>query len=262
MSKKKDKENVVKDSKSITNLIKDNHAWIIAIVGILGVIILNIFRFVEYITGSAYFAYYGLDINLYKYYDQKFLYELCISIIFMCAIGSLMYCYKQISSNLKNKKIFNKENFYNLIIIIFSNLYLIFMVNVEFNMMAIIICLLSLIIIESIISYLTFRDKEKERIETITLKQEFINYIKFLPFAIIILIMCQFIRTYSSLSLKSEYRIIENNKVIVYSNNDYFLTLDCEIEGENLIIYKGTQMKIDNTNVYSRLESFKGVEIK
>ena len=258
----KKKKEKIKDSKTITELIKENYAWIIAVLGVFGVIILNIFRFVEYITGSAYFSYYGLDINLYKYYDQKFLYELCIYIIFMCAVGSLMYCYKQISYNFKNKIVFSRENFYNFIIIIFSNLYLIFMLKIEFNMMTIIICLLSLIIIESIISYFAFRDKKKESTETITLKQEFINYIKFLPFAIIILMMCQIIRIYSSLSIKSEYRIIEDNKVIVYSNNDYFLTLDCEKDGDNLVIYKGTQTKIDNTSVYSKLEKFKDVKIK
>lgn len=258
---KKRKEKI-KDSKTITELIKENYAWIIAVFGVLGVIILNIFRFVEYITGSAYFSYYGLDINLYKYYDQKFLYELCISIIFMCAVSSLMYCYKQISYNFKNKIVFSKENFYNFTIIIFSNLYLTFMLKIEFNIITIIICLLSLIIIESIISYFAFNDKKKEPTETITLKQEFINYVKFLPFAIIILMMCQIIRTYSSLSLKSEYRIIDGNKVIVYSNNDYFLTLDCEKDGDNLVIYKGTQTKIDNTSVYSKLEKFKDVTIK
>ena len=49
---KKRKEKI-KDSKNITELIKENYAWIIAVLGVLGVIILNIFRFVEYITGSA-----------------------------------------------------------------------------------------------------------------------------------------------------------------------------------------------------------------
>lgn len=258
----KRKKEEIKNSKTITELINENYSWIIAVVGVLGVILLNIFRFVEYVTGRAYFSYYGLDINLYKYYDQNFLYELCISIIFMCAVGSLMYCYKQISSSFKNNKIFSKENFSNLTIIVFSNLYLIFMINIEFNIMVIIIYLLILIIIESIMSCFAFKTQKKKSAEIITLKQEFINYLKFLPFAIIILIICQFVRIYSSLSLKSEYRIIENNKVIVYSNNDYFLTLDCEINEENLIIYKGTQAKIDSTNVYSKLENFKDVKIK
>lgn len=262
MSNKKKEENVAKESSTITELIKDNYAWVIAIVSILGVIILNIFRFVEYITGSAYFTYYGIDINLYKYYDQNFLYDLSISIIFMYAIGSLMYCYKQISVNLKNKMILNKDNLYNLLIIIISNLFLIFMINIEFNILEIIKYFASLIIIELVISYFAFRDKKIKQTKVLSLKQEFINYIKFLPFAIVILIMCQIVRTYSSLSLRSEYRIIEENKVIVYSNNDYSLTLDCEIGGEKLIIYRGTQTKIDNTNVYSKLEKFKDIEIK
>ena len=53
-----------------------------------------------------------------------------------------------------------------------------------------------------------------------------------------------------------------NNKVIVYSTTDYYLTLDCDIDNNELIIYKGSQEKIDNNNIKSQLTKFNKVEIK
>lgn len=260
MSKKEKKENVSKKSKSITKLIKDNYAWVIAIATALGVIVINILRFIEYVTANAYFSYYGLNIQLYQYYDQNFLYELCLSIILLCALGSLLYCWKQFTVNLKKIKIFNKTNLYNLALIILSNFYLVFILKIEFKLIW--VYFISLLVIEFIMSCIVFKKDKRNYTENFSLKEEFTNFIKYLPFVIIIFIVSQFIKIHYELPLKREYRIIDENKVIVYSNNDYYLTLDCEINGETLIIYKGRQNKIDTTNVYSKLDKFKDIEIK
>ena len=50
---KKEKEN-----NSIVNLIKENYGWVIAVITVIGIIILNIFRFIEYINALFYFNYY------------------------------------------------------------------------------------------------------------------------------------------------------------------------------------------------------------
>ena len=88
------------------------------------------------------------------------------------------------------------------------------------------------------------------------------NYFKALPFLIIILLLLYGGRTYSQLKLIRNYNIIGNDKVIVYSNNDYYITLDCNIKDNNLIIYKGKQEKIDNKDVYTISRTFEKVELR
>ena len=89
-----------------------------------------------------------------------------------------------------------------------------------------------------------------------------INYVKSLIFVTIIWIFCNSARVILNLELLKQYRIINDNKVIVYSNNDYYITLDCDIMNNELIIYKGHQEKINNTNVYSISKKFDKVTIK
>lgn len=76
-----------KEYNFIVNIIKENYGWVVSVITVIGIVILNIFRFIEYITALFYFNYYGIDINLYKYYDQNFLYSLCLSIIFIIAFA-------------------------------------------------------------------------------------------------------------------------------------------------------------------------------
>ena len=50
--------------------------------------------------------------------------------------------------------------------------------------------------------------------------------------------------------------------MIVYSTNNYYIALDCEINDNQLTIYKGSQEKIENNNIKSQLTKFNKVEIK
>lgn len=250
-----------KEQKNISKIIQENHGWLIPIITGVGFIILNALRFLEYITANAYFSYYGLDINLYKYYDQNFLYGICLNIIFMFAMGSIMYCFNQICNNLKNRRIINKSNFNNFLIICLSNTYLICVMNIEINLRTIILNLIVIFIIEMFFSFLAFR-KNKRIVNDEFSKEEFNKLTKSLPFLIIIFLIFRTGQIYHNLSLKKEYRLIDNTKVIVYSNVDYYLTLDCEIKENNIIIYKGTQEKINNDKIYSKLTKFDKVKIK
>lgn len=58
-----------------------------------------------------------------------------------------------------------------------------------------------------------------------------------------------------------EFRIINENKVVVYTTRDYYLLFNCKIINNEIKIYKGTQTKIDNINVESKLSVFKSVAI-
>lgn len=251
----------MKKNISITKIIRENYAWFIAIITILGVIILNILRFIEYLTAVFYFKYYEIDIRLYKFFDQGFLYSLCESIIFLFAFFIVIYCFKQIIDNIKNKKHLCKQNIYNLILIIFLNLYLVFSNNIEHSTTSLIISFIIYIIAEIVMSYFIF-NSDTEINKNFSFKEELINVLKTFPFVIILFISCIAFNTYINLELKNKYRIINDNKAIVYSNNDYYITLDCEIDNNKLIIYKGNQEKINNINVYSKLEKFEKVELK
>lgn len=61
--------------------------------------------------------------------------------------------------------------------------------------------------------------------------------------------------------MNKTYRIIDNNKVIVYTTENYYLTLNCEIENNVLVIYQGSQTKIDNKDIESKLIKFKDIKM-
>lgn len=258
---KKEKINESEDKKrSVTKIIRENYAWVIAVLTFGGVVISNVLKFVEYLTSDVYFLYFGLDHNLYKYSDKNFIYSLCISIIVMLAFGSVFYCFKQIKDNFSNKKIFRLENLIDIILIFVLNIYIIISAPNELNLIFIIINTPILIIFEFLISLILFKKDEEYSLEKT--KRDLINYIKIFPFMILFLIFLNISKNYINLNYINQYKIIDDNKVIVYSTNDYYLTLDCEIRNDTLTIYKGSQEKIGNNNVKSKLTKFNKVKIE
>ena len=252
-----------KEKNSIVNIIKENYGWVIAVITVIGIVILNIFRFLEYLNVLFYFNYYGIDINLYKYYDQNFLYSLCLSIIFIVAFAFLLYCFKQIVDNIKNKKYICKQNFINILLIILSNMYLVISTGTQqMNLLSYIVSFMIFIITEIILSILVFKKLPVDNNQVINKKEIIIESFKKLSFFIILLIVSIGIRTYSVLALKNNYRVIKNEKIIVYSTIDYYITLDCEIKDDELTIYKGTQEKIDSLNIYSKHQQYENINIK
>lgn len=256
MSSKKEE---IKEYKNILNDIKDYSPSIIGILTFWGIICFNILKFTEYIKVQFYFNYYGLDDNLYKYSDQSFIYSLCLSVIFLFAILSLFFCIKQILDNLKDKSIFSKQSFKNIGLIIVSNIYIAYCYSLDKSIGNIIVTFFVSIIIEFLFSYFIFKKIKDEKNGK---DKSFIDYLKLLPFYIILLIITIGISDTLNLNLRKDYRIINDNKVIVYSNNDYYLTLDCEVKKDKLIIYKGKQNKTNTDNVRSELINFDKVEIK
>lgn len=255
MSNKKEE----RESKFILDKIKDYSPSIIGILTFLGIICFNILKFVEYIKTQFYFSYYGLNINLYKYSDQGFIYSLCLSLVFLLALMSLLFCIKQILDNYKGLKRLIPDNWKNLLVILFSNIYIAFSYSLEKTIVNIGVVFFVNVIIEFILSCFIFKSI---KCREVNLKKLLIDFLKIIPFYVILLIISIGISDNLNLSLKKEYRIINDNKVIVYSNNDYYLTLDCEIEDNKLIIYKGKQNKIDTDNMYSKLVNFDNVIIK
>lgn len=242
--------------------IRENYTWVIAISTSLSVIVLNFFKFIEYLTAKIYFNYYSLDINLYKYNDSSFIYGLCLSFVFMLASFSLFYCFYQLGKNIKAKIFLKNENLMYLFIIILVNLYIIFLFNLYQNLLLLVVCIFILIFSEILSTIFIFWDAKINNKSKKELKKYILNHVMFLPFLMVILIILHCFRTSISLKMQNYYRVIDNQKVIVYTDDEYYLTLDCEINNNELIIYKGTQEKIDNNNVYSIYKNFETVKIE
>ena len=133
--------------------------------------------------------------------------------------------------------------------------------NVKYSLWQFILNVILLITTEVIVSIIFWKIDKKEKIKKNDIN-DFKNSLKILPFYLFILIFT-FLLSYSSeIILNKSYRIINSDKVIVYTTNDYYLTLDCEIKDDKLIIYKGKQTKINNENIESELINFEEVKLK
>lgn len=246
-----------KETKNILDKIKDYSPAIIGVITFFVLIAFNCLKFVEYIDAIFYFNYYGLDINLYKISDQGFIYNICVSIIFLLALSSLLFCIKQILDNIKIGEQFWKKNWNNLILIIISNVFIVLVLASKLTTIKFLLMFIFITMIEILISLITFK-KIKNNVKELPI----IELIKLIPFLLIVTIMLLGLNVITNIKLIKNYRITEENKVIVYSNNDYYLTLDCKIEKDKLIIYKGKQNKTNTDNVRSELIKFDKVEIK
>lgn len=256
-SSAKETKEVEDTEKSLTKIIRENYAWIIAILTLGTVIVSNILKFIEYLTSLTYFQYYGLDHNLYNYYDKNFIYSICLSVVFLIAFGFLLYCMKEIKDDFKNNLTLK-----NISIIVLANLYLTIVYCSNLSNTYKLINFVAFILLEYISSIFIFKKNDDQKVNEKNRKKFIIDYFKSLVFLIILLILCNSARLYINLQSLTNYRIINDNKVIVYSTNNYYITLDCEINDNQLTIYKGSQEKIENNNIKSQLTKFNKVEIK
>lgn len=205
-----------------------------------------------------YFSYYGLSYELFNSNELGFLYNFGFSILVLLCFGSLMYCYIQLF-NIKKMKL--KTILCNIFLILISNIIIVASTNVKYSIWQYILNVIGLIIVEIITSIVFFKMDKKERNKTYE-ENNLPNVLKIIPFYLILLIF-SFLTSYGlNIALNKSYRIIDNNKVIAYATNDYYLVLDCEIKDNKLTIYKGKQAKINNENIVSELIHFDEVNLK
>ncbi len=252
-------ENMKKD---ILIFLQKNYGWIVAMLTGFGVIMSFVLKFIKYIYSLLYFDHYGLSYGLFKSEELGILYDFCLSILLTLCFYSLFYCYKQFYDYYKNKeKTKIKTIITNISLIVISNFYIIFSSNVKISGWYILFNMFFLVgveILATIIVYKIIKKQEKEEDH----KKEFLEYLKILPFCLILIVISLSSSYLISLNGNKDYRIIANDKVIVYTTGEYYLILDCKIEDNKLIIYKGNQTKISNENVESKLISFNEVKIK
>ena len=255
----------VKKIRSILDVLKNNCTWIIGVLTFLGLIMKGMLEFAEYITSEIYFSYYGLNHGLYNYSNKGGIYDLIISIIFALAFISVLACCEQLKEQIKNKNILSRKNFKNIKLIIVSNIYIVLTSSEKKNMIEIPILVIALIIFEMLISgkfFNEFKNMDKTQIDRDQLRKNFVDYIKLIPYILVFLIFMNTVAIYLNLQYQKEYNIINNNKVTIYTTNDYYLTLDCDINGDEIVIYRGRQEKIDNNNIKTQKIKFNKVKVQ
>lgn len=238
-------------------IIKNNLTFIITVLTTIVIALASILKFIEYVISVAYFSYYGLDINLYDYSANSYVYYLVYSCLFILASYSVIFYVGDIYQ-LIVKRVKTPHYIFKIIVVLFSNIYFISLLKIEISILTIFLGFVILIITEYILyCYL----KKEINSEKENFKQELIDYFKSLPIIIAVFLIALSAKTYIYLKNNHNYKIINDNKVIVYSNNNYYLLLDCKIESNKLIIYKGKQEKILNNNISSSLMNFDEVEL-
>lgn len=248
------------NTNNIMSIMKENYTWIIGVLTFLGIMVNKVLELIEHITSQVYFSYYGLNRNLYNYTDKGFIYDLVVSIIFMLAFISIFICIKQLKEQMGKGRIINLENLRNVGLIVLSNLFIDKTISEEINCFKII----TLILIEIIFFYVSTKEFKttKQRINFRDNLKTIMNYIKIIPCFVILMIILYSCSTFLKLQNRTYYNIIDNNKVVVYTSNDYYLTLDCDINGDEILIHKGKQEKIGNNNIKTQLTKFSKVQIQ
>ena len=236
--------------------INKYYAMIIAAFSAAAVIMSCIFRYIEYLKSEFYFDYYGLNQHLYKYGDQGFMFYLCTGLIFILPIFPSILLFKE---NLKAKKIMSAKVIFNLILLAIYNF---FLVTIGFRISS--SCIQYIIIAAVTIAEALIVSIAKYVKPKVTLKQAVyfvIKYIFIIIFAYIVLLL---FTTSNELKNNKIYNLVENNKVVVYTTSDYYITLDCEIDEkrDKLILYKGKQTKIPTNNITTKQRKFKEVLLK
>lgn len=242
----------------IFKFMQKNYGWIVAVITGISVATSFILRFIKYMYSIYYFSYYGLSYELFNSNELGFLYNFGFSILVLLCFGSLMYCYIQLF-NIKKMKL--KTTLCNIFLILISNIIIVASTNVKYSIWQYILNVIGLIIVEIIASIVFFKMDKKEGNKTYE-ENNLPNVLKIIPFYLIVLIF-SFLTSYGlNIAMNKSYRIIDNDKVIAYATNDYYLTLDCEIKDNKLTIYKGKQAKINNENIVSELINFDEVNLK
>lgn len=243
---------------NIFSFLQKNYGWMTALITGISVVVSFVLRFIKYIYSVYYFNYYGLSFGLFDSRELGFLYNFCFSILLILCYCSLLYCYIQLFNSSK-KKLSLKTILFNLILIFASNVFIVLSTNFKILSWQFWVNVLLLIVVEVFFSFcISKSDKNVKKDEILDIS----NTLKICPFYFFLVIFSLLLSYGLEVATNKSYSVIDNNQVIVYTTNDYYLVLDCEIENDKLIIYKGSQTKIKNDGVESKMAKFDKVELK
>lgn len=257
--------------KKIFMFFKNNSIWIIAVITAIVSLFVGLFKFFEYINATVMADHYGFDISLYKFDDTNYFFCVCKTFITSISIYFIVnFLYKIQGSN----KFISTDNLINVFVVFIANYIIsIFIFTFSFdNFIINIMYTLFLYLFEYVLlKYYIFIDKNASK--EVSFKNNFFRKLEsiFSDFTIsiicilalfVIFCVCIGINTKMDLSYTKTYRMIGENKAIVYSNNDYYITLKCEIENNVLFLYYGKQEKISTDNIYTEEMKFEDVKFK
>jgi len=246
----------------IIGFMKENYSWVIAITTMVVLITSQVIRFVNYIKIEVYMKYFGLNIVNVNYNANNLIYDTIIAIIFLACFYSMLFCYKESIVNFKKK---NYTFFVlNIVIIILVNCYyLIFNSYIGFNFRDFII----LVFLEFAITIFLFKVEKRyltkinETEDLNILKTYLKNYFLSLPFLIIILIIIISSLSVTNIQKIDEFRVINDKLVVLHYDNTDYLVLNCEVKGNVINIYYGTQKRVSSFNLETKINKFKRVNI-
>lgn len=105
-------------------------------------------------------------------------------------------------------------------------------------------------------------DKHEESLDVEQFLDKIAKFIIGCIFVIFVYVVIIWIHAYFSIKSLNTYQIIDEDKAVVFSTIDYYVVLDCKIEDNKLILYRGKQTKIDTNDVFTELKNFDVVEVK
>lgn len=252
----------MENRRKILELIQKNYSWVIATLTSLGILMTFVLKFIKYINSKIYFSYFDIAYELFDKNELNNLYDIYLSIILLSCLMSLLYCYIELF-NIKDKKNKIKTIFSNVLLIMISNIFIATSINNDGLLKYSIISVIILIVSELIVAFILNKNIKKESKKT-NQNNNLLDSLKLAPFYILICLILITINPLLNFAEKKTYRIIENNKVIVYSTKEYSIILNCDIDAEKnkLVIYTGEQTIIDAKKVLSINKKFDEVEMK
>lgn len=245
--------------RKIFTFLQKNYGWIVAVITGISIVGSFVLRFIKYIYSILYFNYYGLSYGLFNSEELGFLYNFGLSILLILCFYSLFYCYKQFYDIIKNG-LNIKLLIVNIFLVVISNVFIIYSSKVKYSLLQFLFNLVTLIVIEIFITFILVKMIKREK-KKANGTNDFFNSLKVLPFYLILLILIFSVNYLYALNKNRTYSVINGNKVIVYTTENYYLILDCKIKDNKLTIYKGKQTKINNENVVSELINFDEVKL-
>lgn len=259
------------DGVILLDWFKQNYGWISSLFAIFGTLTGFIIRLNDYLNYTFICSYFGLSKEYYYVNELSLFFTIGMGMLVLFLIVSAIYCYYHFWKCIFKKK---KGIISDIFVTFFINAIFVYifhynyLFSFEFAIAFLTITALSYLF--SVIIYLFINRKNKSKskkhnnYEDNT--EDFINYCKKMPWLIIFVILLTSFFEYQSIVLNNNYVMVNSDeicKAIVYTTPDYYLTLDCKITDDNrLIIYKGSQMKLETNNVKTKLITFKSVSIK
>jgi hypothetical protein len=249
----------MKKQKTLVDFIRGNYNWLIALTTVVALITSQIIRFVNYIKFEMYKGYFGLDITNINYGTSDLIYGTIISAMLLACFYSMLFCYKEIIPNLKNKKY--GFLYINIVIILFVNyFFIIFNTQAKFNIKEYIILICAEVLI--LIFSSKMRKKYIDVIDKIKNKEDLKNYAIIMPFTFIFFILSISYLSIPNYNKNTEFRIINNNQVVVYYDDTDYIVLNCEIKGVSIKIYYGTQKRISSLDTETKKIKFDTVSME